>query len=77
MPHRLGLARVHRDGEKESLLSAHIETPRQEAIAFARHTTNQKFSDNSHNILFRQENAIGFLICLITYTSNSGTTVTN
>ena len=71
MPHRLGLAGVHRDGEKESLINAYRNA------AFARHTTNQKFSDNSHNILFRQENAIGFLICLSTYTSNSGTTVTN
>jgi hypothetical protein len=33
MPHRLGLAGVHRDGEKEGLLSEHIETPRQEAIS--------------------------------------------
>ena len=33
MPHRLGLAGIHRDSEKESLLSEHIETPRQEAIS--------------------------------------------
>jgi len=33
MPHRLGLAGVHREGEKESLLSEHIETPRQEVIS--------------------------------------------
>jgi hypothetical protein len=33
MPHRLRLAGVHRDGEKESLLSEHIETPRQEAVS--------------------------------------------
>ena len=33
MPHRLRLAGVHRDGEKESRLSEHIEKPRQEAIS--------------------------------------------
>jgi len=33
MPHRLGLAGIHRDSEKESLLSEHIETPRKEAIS--------------------------------------------
>jgi hypothetical protein len=37
----------------------------------------RKFTYNSHNVLFREENAIGFQICLIAYTSNPGTTVTN
>lgn len=31
--HRLGLAGVHRDGEKENRLSEHIETSLQEAIS--------------------------------------------